>query len=183
MGCAVGLALAASGCGTSSPAQGEGPRLVVLGTPHDVAVGMGRVEAGAETSFGSMIVCLDRRGQVTITGVQPQDPSGGIRIDEFGVRPSPFWKHRTSIGAYDGDLGHNHFKAGRTVDVTCNVKNGRGYELAVAVSRRDSTEARMDGVKVTYTSAGQTRSVTYPLTIYLCPGRIRGERTCAKDPA
>jgi hypothetical protein len=176
------LALAAVGCGLSSSLGEEGAQLVVLGTPHDVAVGMGRVEAGAETSFGSMILCLDRRGQVTITGVQPRDPSGGIRIDEFGVRPSPFWKHQTSIGAYHGDLEHNHFKAGRKVDVTCNVRTGRGYELAVSVSMSNGPQARMDGVEVTYTSAGETRSVTYPLTIYLCHGEIRGERACGKNP-
>jgi hypothetical protein len=144
---------------------------------------MGEVKPGTETTFGSMILCLDRRGQVTVDGVKPVDPIGGITIEESGVRPSPYWKGKPAIGVYSGDLEHNRFHAGQTVDVTCDLHTGRGYELAVAVSMSDSTEARMSGVQVTYTSGGQQRSVEYPLTMYLCPHKIRGSRTCAADDA
>lgn len=179
MGLAAALLVALTGCGNhSSP----GPQLVPLGDPgsHNVAIGLGKIKPGAEASFGSMIVCLDRDGQVTIDGVKPVDPEGGIRVDQFGVRPSPYPKHEPSIGAYKGDLEHNGFKAGRQVNVTCDMKTGRGYELAVAVSMPDSAQARMSGVEVLYTSAGQRESVTYPITVFLCPGIIHGSRSCAQ---
>jgi hypothetical protein len=144
---------------------------------------MGKVQPGVETSFGSMILCLDRQGQITVTGASPVDAQGGIRIDQFGVRPSPFWRDTgTGIGVQNGDLRANGFQVGRTVDVTCN-HGGRGYELALAVSMSDSTEASMAGVEITYTSAGQDRSLTFPITLFLCPHKIRGARTCAADDA
>ncbi len=99
------------------------------------------------------------------------------------MRPSPFWRGTgTAIGVQNGDLKANGFQVGRTVDVTCNHR-GRGYELAVAVSMSDKTEARMSGVGVTYASDGQRETVTYPLTIFLCPHKVRGARTCAADDA
>jgi hypothetical protein len=181
VGYSAALLLMLTGCGSGSSL--DGPQLVTPGTPHDVAVGMGKVKPGAETTFGSMIMCLDRQGQITVTGARPVDAQGGIRIDQFGLRPSPFWRGGgTGIGVQYGDLSANGFQVGRTVDLTCN-HHGRGYELAVTVSMPDSTEARMSGVEITYTSDGQQETVTYPLTIFLCPHKIRGSRTCAADDA
>jgi hypothetical protein len=179
--CVVVVLLALARCRYHS--SGDGPQLVVPPTMRDVAMGAGNMMPGAENSFGGIIVCLDRKGQVTITGAKPVNPEGGIRIDQFGVRPSPFWKGGVGIIGQYGDLTHNHFKIGHTVDVTCDRKTGRGYEFAVAVSMPDSTQARMTGVEITYTSAGQERSLTLPVTLFLCPHKIRGSESCRADDA
>jgi hypothetical protein len=180
VGCAAGLLLALTGCGSGF--SSNGPQLVLPASLQQAAMGAGKMKPGAENSFGGMILCLDRQGQVTVTGAKPVNPEGGIQIDQFGVRPSPFWQGGISFGQANGDLSQNHFKAGRTVDVTCN-RHGRGYEFAVTVSMSDSTQARMTGVEITYTSAGQDRSLTFPVTLFLCPHKIRGSRTCAADDA
>jgi hypothetical protein len=182
--CAAGLLVALTGCGfNSSGSSGSGPQLVIPASLHKVTVGAGHMMPGAENSFGGMVVCLDRKGQVTITGAKPVNPKGGIRIDQFGVRPSPFWKGGAGIIGQYGDLAHNHFKIGRTVDVTCDRKTGRGYEFAVAVSMSDGTEARMTGVEIAYTSAGHHRSLNFPITLFLCPHKIRGSESCRADDA
>jgi hypothetical protein len=146
-------------------------------------MGAGKLEPGAENSFGGMVVCLDRPGSVTITGVKPVNPTGGIRIDQFGVRPSPFWKGRASFGQANGDLAHNHFRAGRTVDVTCDRRTGRGYEFAVTVSRPVSAKGRMTGVEIDYTSDGQRRTLIFPITLFLCSHKLSGSGTCPADHA
>jgi hypothetical protein len=176
---AAALLLALTGCDLNS--SGSGPQLVIPASLHNVAIGAGKMKPGAENSFGGMVVCLDRPGSITLTGAKPVDPEGGIRIDQFGVRPSPFWKGRAGILGQYGDLAHNHFKMGRTVDVTCDPRTGRGYEFAVTVSMPDSTQARMTGVKIDYTSAGQDRSLTFPITLFLCPHKIReGADLCGR---
>jgi hypothetical protein len=177
---AAALLVALTGCDLNS--SGSGPQLVIPGSLHSVAMGAGKMKPGAENSFGGMVVCLDRPGSITLTGAKPVDPEGGIRIDQFGVRPSPFWKGRVSFGQDNGDLAQNHFRAGRTVSVTCGP-HGRGDEFAVTVSMPDSAQARMTGVKIEYTSAGQERSLIFPITLFLCPHKIRGARTCAADDA
>jgi hypothetical protein len=72
---AATLLVMLTGCGSGS--SWDGPHLVTPGTPHDVAVGMGKVRPGVETSFGSMIMCLDRPGSITLTGAKPVDPRAG----------------------------------------------------------------------------------------------------------
>jgi hypothetical protein len=54
-----------------------------------VAIGLGKVKPCSEVSFGGMAMCLDRKGQGTVTGAHPVHPTGGIRIDEFGVPGRP----------------------------------------------------------------------------------------------
>jgi hypothetical protein len=49
---------------------------------------------------------------------------------------------------------------------------------STGVSTSSHAEARMRGVRVTYTSGGHERSVTYPITLFLCPEKIHGSRTC-----
>jgi hypothetical protein len=177
------LVVLLTGCG-SHAGSSAGPQLVTLGhNSQNVAMGNGRVKPGVKTSFGGMVLCLDRTGSVTVTGAEPVNPTGGIRIDQYGVRPSPFWKGGTGIGVQAGDLAHNGFKAGRKVNVTCDPKTGRGYELAITVAMPDTTEAKMTGVKVDYTSAGQQKSVIFPITLFLCPHVIQGNGTGCHDTA
>jgi hypothetical protein len=180
--CAATLLLSVTGCGSHNSGRGDGPQLVTPGAPNTVTVGLGHVQPDDVQSFGSMILCLDRKGSVTLTGVQPVQPHGGVQIKEWGVRPSPWWKHDhgTGIGALHGDLAHNHFAIGRKVSVTCDPATGRGYELAVSVSMPDRTPASMRGLHVEYDSNGQQRSLDYPITILLCPRGEVGD-TCVAD--
>lgn len=144
-----------------------GPHLRLPPGPVATTEGwLANVKPGQDGTFGSMVVCLDKPGSVTITGVKPVDPQGGIRIDEFGVRP---WTHLGILFKL-GNLEANHFHPGRTVDVVCNKKTGAGYELAVAISRPSGAPAGMGGVVINYTSDGDKGSLTIPNTgMVLCP--------------
>lgn len=157
------------------------------GTPNDVTEGMGHVRPHDVTSFGGMVVCLDRHGSITVTGVQPVQAQGDMRITEWGVRPSPWWRpgplrptgeNTAGIGALKGDLEHNHFTVGRKVNVTCDVKTGRGYELAVSLSLIGTAGATFKDLKVSYISEGEHRSFVFPITLELCPATIDVENNC-----
>jgi hypothetical protein len=96
---------------------------------------------------------------VRITGVEPLQPEGGIRIREFGLRPSPFWTHRGSgIGDAVGDVAHNHFPDAHNATLTCQDKTGRGYELGVVVDKPGSGPASFQSLAISYSSDGPSRS-------------------------
>jgi hypothetical protein len=172
---AVGLAILAfslSACGAGSQGSpGNRPDLVTLGTANANELTEPHVRSGRDMLFGSMILCLDSPGTVTVDAVRAVRPTPAFRVVEYGLRPSPFWTGGTGIIDSNGSLATNGFPANHTVGVTCDEKTGRGYELGVVVQRTGESPASMHGFKILYSSAGDQGEVTFPLSITLCPAR------------
>jgi hypothetical protein len=159
------LLLALGACGSSPWA-----RMTIPGDVHHVTEESPGIGVSEQHMFGSMILCLDRPGSAVVTSVSPLDASGGFRVVDFGLRPSPFWKHTgAGVGDAPGGLERNHFQAGRTLPVTCDAKTGRGYELGVVVERTGPGKAVSQGFHIGYRSDGHDSSLNFPLTVVLCP--------------
>src|SRR5215467_9780750 len=80
-------ALAVAGCGHSGQNDAH---IVWPGSSPDTAAGAAYPNTHPATpyTFGDVIICLDRPGNVVITGIDQVDPFGGMRIDDFAVIPN-----------------------------------------------------------------------------------------------
>jgi hypothetical protein len=159
-----------SGCGDPPSTYAH---LVVPGLSNGTIEGSPHVGRGDLMTFGSMVVCLDRPGVVTVMAVVPVG-GAGVAVSEYGLRPSPFWTHKGSgIGDAQGDLQQNHFPSHSTATLVCDAKTGRGYELGVVLKKLDNGPATLKGFKISYrSSGGHQGSILYPLGIVLCPGGL-----------
>ncbi len=173
---AVLVAALVAACG------GSGPQLTVAGPSAPWGAGIRDAPAGQTWSFGSIILCLSEPARVVVEQVQPDRPTGGLSIDAFAIRPSPFRHGREALGdetvplASIGDgfvLGSGSVIDGRqdagSVCPTAGYTNWvGGIELAVQVSKATSERADDQGLIVSYDIDGAPRSLTIPFQIVLC---------------
>ena len=157
-------------CSACSPSHAEDPDLQILGHASGTTLERSDLPTGTEISYGSIIVCLDRPGEIEVTDVAPLDPKN-IRVDEYGLRPSPYWRHKPGLGDAVGDLRSVHFSSGHTTTYVCNPKTGRASELGVVVQSEASGPASLSGFKITYRSGDRQGTLDYPLGIVLCTGK------------
>ena len=176
-GAAVLVLVACAGCSDHSTHTDRSlvPRLIQLPaargeTTNRIGLAMEGARPLEVDSFGSMLVCLDRVGAVTIESVAPAHEQGTARIVAWAVRGSS----NDEIGAEHGDLAHNGFrKAGRTVSQTCNAATGRSDELAVTLSQPDARGSVITDLTIHYVSQGRWESYVYPTTLAVCPHDVR----------
>lgn len=165
---AVVLAILLAGCGSGGP----GPELVTLGAVGGAIARQPNVREARPQTWGSMMLCLNRPGSVRVTDVRAVQSTSSFKIVEFGLRQSPFWKRSgPAVGTEYGDLAKIGFSSNHTVNVTCDSKTGRAYELAVVVERSGPSTASMRGFDIEYSSHGKRQSLMFPLQISLCPGK------------
>lgn len=174
------MSLALAGCGTSS----DGPLRVAGQMPPDhwVLEGFGRVEPDVPLSMGSIILCLDRPGDVTITDVAPLHPVGTITVQTFAVRPSPFMRTPPGLALGDdiGPLGKFGFHGNHVVPIVCDSRKGAGYELGLQITKPTRRPAAAAGWIVTYTSHGKLYHVQVPPEVKLCSEESADEGACGR---
>lgn len=120
-------------------------------------------KAGQSYSFGTLPLCLVRRGRAMVTDVEPVRPHGGLRVVDFAVRPLT----ADLFGSAASSLPATGFGGGRVVDELCDGKPG-GAELAIELTKTGSGNARMSGVLIRYRANGRAGSVLIPFTVVLC---------------
>ncbi len=161
---------------------GSGAELTVAGSNAPWGVDVPNVAGGTTWSFGSMILCLSGPARAVIEQVQPDRPTGGLSIDAFAIRTSPFRQGREALGEETvplssiGDgfvLGSGSVIDGRQdAGSVCPAANAThwvgGIELAVQVSKATSERADDQGLIVSYDIDGAPRSLTIPFQIVLC---------------
>jgi hypothetical protein len=168
----IGLGLA--GC---TPAASD-PGLRVAGNPTPAMVLASNVAASQPVTFGSIILCLEEAGSVTVRTVELVEPSGSVRLDSFALRPNPFVRQQPGVGAERSTLEELEFdpSVAQVVDTECPGEGedetwDGGSELAFQVSYDGSTETASASLNVTYEYASSgSRVLAIPFGVALCPG-------------
>ena len=180
-GFVLGLLLALTGCGFFSDA----PSLTYPGA-YRVTEGAARIHRGDTVTIGSMFACLDKSGEVAITGIAPVNGTG-MRVTGWAIRPWVSWKKPDPAPPIGGQIGVARmslatllFPTSKVVDAQCQnpAKDGIGYELAVQVQKTTNGEAGASGWVVTYTSEGKTKRIGYPIAVRLCNEKSADARAC-----
>lgn len=174
-------AVVLGGCSAS------GPALEMAGEPGSGGEAQPAIRANTPWILDIPgMLCLSEPGQVTITAVAIHPgvglPLGGLRVEAFATRPSPFIRGgmglstlQTTLAAY----GHGFVPGGPQVAVaapgtTCPTAADAylwrgGTELGLQVSKDQPGLAGGAGVDVTYRSAGVSHTLLIPFAIVLCP--------------
>lgn len=155
-----------------------------------VGVGIAGVAAGGMRSVGDVPVCVDVPGSVTITSVEPVEPTNGFSVIAFAVRTIPLGD--APLGDGNGDLaslGMTREEQGRkSVTEICGdqaranvgldgppppgVDDSQRMDLAVTVSA-PAMPASSRTLLIRYTDAsGDERSTTSAFSIGLCDGNV-----------
>ena len=148
-----------------------------------VMVGMPGMTPGAHLSAGAIPVCLDQPGSVTVTRVEPVDPTGGMRVLAFAVRDVPPGTEilGSAVGGLS-ELGLTSAQQGnRTVSGVCApdpdsspepdpVSPARWVDLVVTVTA-DQLPAHTESLRIQYrTSGGREDAVISRFGIVMCGG-------------
>jgi hypothetical protein len=156
------------------------PGLRVAGDMRPVQGGAYGVAPGDPVAWGSIILCLREPGAATIEQVRLVDPTRGLSLDVFAVRPNPYPSGGISIGLARDDLlslGLDPSGA-RIVDTTCPESDATawtgGSELVFAVSYPAPVDAATPptspALDVTYAYGGADRgTLRIPFGVQLCP--------------
>jgi hypothetical protein len=160
----------------------RGPSLIFPVAINSGWVGVARAHLGDRWSIGmESTICLSKLGNVELTAVVPLR-SEGLRVTDFAVRPNQNWKPTQGHpGAFLGEeraaLQHFGFTR-RTVDVACEHKTPKGYELAVRVLKTTSGPAFASGWVVSYRGSRSAGTLEIPFGLLLCPAPSADARRC-----
>ena len=143
---------------------------------------------GEHYAFDDITMCLEGEGIVTITDVEPIEPSGGFKVDMFSVQPAQAGEVSAYVSDYSVPLTAVGYPSTgeMAVTTTCPPDGDPGTHLnftrlGIEVSRGDEAEpGTTRGIRVTYDSSGEERAIEYPLAIGLCDGEPDEE--CDVDP-
>jgi hypothetical protein len=163
----------------------RGPSLIFPVPVNSASVGVPRAHVGDRWSIGmGSTICLDKPGAVEITGVSPVRPHG-LRVIGFAVRPNQNWKPTQGVvGAFLGEVRVPLRRFGftsRTVDVACEHKTPKGYELAVRLVKTVSGAAVASGWVVTYRTSARTGTLAIPYRLLLCPADSADAKRCRSE--
>lgn len=165
----------ASACGsTSSPTTEAQLRLVGHPAPSEVRIPS--AGPGRQVVIGQMLLCADDRPGTRITKVTATPSVGSIQVEQFAVRPNPFMSGGTMLGDDYGTLTSHHIAPIHEVAQPCS--RHEGDELIIQVANRANTESSSRDVVVHYGPSNGGHTVTYPLTIDLCPQRSTSAEGC-----
>lgn len=154
-----------------------------------VRVGQIGLAGGDSLTEGSIPVCVDVAGSVSITSVEPVEPLNGLSVTAFAVRTIPVGV--TPLGDARGGLSAMGLdpeqQKVRTVSNICGEQSRANVgldgpppsgavdervELVVTVTAT-TVPAGAEALRIRYTDAsGDERSTTSAFGIYMCPGEI-----------
>lgn len=180
--CVVAVSLALAGC----VALGDAARL------QDYSPGSGGVLAFDGTSPGQVfavddiLTCVEGEGAVELIAVELVETTGILTVVSFSTLPAntgDVVTHLDSQFQPPAEAGYPT-SGPLIIDARCpsspgSVDDPGGYAVLGLEVRRGAEPATSRGVRVTYESAGQVRTVVYPLGLVLCddlyPDRFNGE--------
>lgn len=169
--------------GTASPVlmPGVDEHGKPLSTIPWVVEGAARVHQGDTVTIGGLFACLNRSGSVTVDSITAIKPTG-LQVTGWGIRPNPSWIHSPTTGM--GQLGVSRhtlaqlqFPATHQVTAKCGTL-GQGVEFGLEVRKTTSAEAGLSKIRVTYTSGGSTKVLTYAHGVRLCNEQTAAAKTC-----
>ena len=175
---AMSLFLVACMAGNEAP----GPSLVLPEGTHPVGSGLPISAPNVPLSFGAITVCLDRPGNVTVYSVRPKDPTGGLTVTDFALRPNPAWHHHNMLGDQVGTLSDAWFHGVRRVTLVCEAKTGRSSELGLQVTKTGQGNGTSRSFIIRWHSRDRSGSLTVPFALVLCAGPTADTPACAVGP-
>ena len=172
-------------CTSSATSAVSGPQLLWPNQDGGGQVVVPAAKPDAPYSFGSLILCVDRPGTVTIEHVTLKTAGPGIHLDAFAVRPNPYLHGQQALGEADASLTASGFapKKNQGVDSTCltqkeqntpstwaaAAEKGRGgVELAMQYSSTATKTQTASGIVVQYLSGSHQETLTIPFAVTLC---------------
>ena len=181
----VGVVLGAIGvlvAALLAVSAGSGAELTVAGSNAPWGADVRDAPAGGTWSFGAIILCLSEPARAVIDEVQPVQPTGGLSVDTFAIRPSPFRQGREALGEEtvplanigegfvlgSGSVIDGRQDAGSVCPTAGYTDWSGGIELGVQVSKPTAARADDQGLIVSYDIDGAPRSLTIQFQIVLC---------------
>jgi len=146
----------------------DDPRVTTPGGGNFAPAGIGYLDVppGRPYSVGGLPICVDSPGRAVIDGVDSIDPSGGLKIDAFGVAPQrvSFSNDNRPLTTHGAEHGFD-VTGPAIVDTYC----GKGHVwLLLQYSKTTNETARNKGITVRYTSRGRHHSAEFGWEILLC---------------
>jgi len=121
-------------------------------------------------SFGAGALCADEN--LTVTSITPVHVVGGASISDWGSRAFDMSSGGSEgLGAEPKPLATLGFKSGPvTFGPSCLGAAGKTLEFAVVVKRGSlpAVSSYVDGLRVNYSSAGETRALDLPYRFGFC---------------
>lgn len=118
--------------------------------------------------IGSFPVCLDRPGEVHVTGVVSED--GNVQVVGYGLRPNPGMTGGAMVGTWPADVKAPDpitTQAKESLTYVCGTATTDFYELVVTV-RAGTVNTHTDGFIAHFDSGGTTGQLVMPHEVTLC---------------
>lgn len=168
-------AIAVAGCSHAARA-GDAPTLRQPAQAHWTADTLD-LEYSKDWVVGSLLLCLDRPGKVTVTDVQAY--GGHLRLAGWALRPNPFQHGGQMIGSIYGNLASTGVVSTPSVTQACSPTTGAGSELIVSLHATVNETAKAAGLAVTYSAPGaRGRTVKVAHGLSLCAPADRATPAC-----
>jgi hypothetical protein len=148
---------------TGTGSAGEAAQLL-LGQDVIIGASLPDVRAGRPQSLGGWVMCLDRTGMATIEKVELLRPRGGIVLQAFS------WRLQGSpmLGNAEAPLTELDFPTrGAPITSVCS-QPWPHIELGLQYANTGQTTGLAEGVRLTYTSEGERKTVDFALIVQLC---------------
>ena len=165
------LTLVASGC--ALPNSFKTPKAPTLHVKGDGGGGFEVLAPNGESrnvSFGAGSLCADEN--LTVTSITPVHVVGGASISDWGSRAFEMSSGGSEgLGAEPKPLATLGFKSGPvTFGPSCQGAAGKTLEFAVVVKRGSmpAVSSYVDGLRVNYSSAGETLALDLPYRFGFC---------------
>jgi hypothetical protein len=140
-------------------------------------------------AFDDITMCVEGEGSVTILAAAAIEPTGRMSVAAFSVLPA----REGETSAYVSDVSESLVDAGyptsgeMIVSTSCapdgEASSYRNYtRLGIEVSRTDPNVGTTRGIRVTYESSGEERTIDYPLALALCAGSVVDRPECTVTP-
>ncbi|WP_214416293.1 hypothetical protein [Sphaerisporangium fuscum] len=186
-------ALACLLVGTAACCPGEAVRLAAVPFPSARLVEPGdggRQSFGLRTTvrgqpylFGNLALCLDRTGVADVVDVRFDDPTGGMTVEAWALRPfyRPMGADGVGWGEPDSLRRRKLSTSLSTVTEVCRPDDSSRVEFAelvVQTSRPRGVSASSSGVVVRYTSGASEGVLRIPFGITLCAPSERSLPLC-----
>ncbi|MEO6822921.1 MAG: hypothetical protein ABI468_11040, partial [Candidatus Nanopelagicales bacterium] len=118
--------------------------------------------------IGGFPVCLDRPGDVHVTGVVAED--GNVQVVGYGLRPNPTRTGGTMVGTWPTDVTPPdpiRTQEKEALTYVCGTASDDFYELVVTV-RAGTVTTHTDGFIAHFESGGVAGELVMPHGVTLC---------------
>jgi hypothetical protein len=154
--------------------NGEGPLVYRPGSGFEVDKTI--VNVSEPWSAGSVTLCKKSADeQVTLKDVEPVSVRGQVRLEGIGVRATHYAKpdghgspENSLVGTMPGAPANLQPPAGFRVPTDCPNSRALLGEIVVTLTKTGPEGGSLEGLRVIYTSNGETHEVTLSFHFGLC---------------